>query len=230
MGAGAIWVTRAQPGAQATARRIAALGRAAVVDPLIEVRPLEAVIDLTGVTALAFTSVNGVAAFARLSPARDLAVFTVGEATARAARAAGFANPASADGDVEALAGLLIQVRPSLVLQAGARAPAADLPALLAAQGIAARTVAVYETLDRAPSPQTLADLDALDAVLVHSPRAARRLAVLLATDPAPRLRALCLSAAVAAPLAAPAAEGLVGVVSVAGRPREAALLDLLAG
>lgn len=229
MGAGAIWITRAQPGADATARRIAALHRVAVIDPLLEVRPLDPVIDLTGVAALAFTSLNGVAGFARLSPVRDLAVFTVGAATAQAARAAGFADPASADGDVEALALKLAQARPGLILHAGALAPAADLPALLAARGITARAVAVYETLDRMPSPQTLARLDDLDAVLLHSPRAARRLAVLLATDPAPRLRALCLSAAVAAPLVGPAAEGRVGAVSVAGRPRESALLDLLA-
>lgn len=230
MGAGAIWVTRAQPGAEATARRIAALGRTAVVDPLLEVRSLDTHIDLTGVTALAFTSVNGVAAFARLSPARDLAVFTVGAATAQAARAAGFADPASADGDVAALAGLLIQARPRLVLQAGALTPAADLPALLAAEGVAARAVAVYETLDRPPSSRTLADLDEMDAVLVHSPRAARCLATLLAANSAPGLRALCLSTAVAAPLAGPAAEGRVGAVCVAAQPHESALLALLQG
>lgn len=230
MGAGAIWITRAQPGADATARRIAERGRLAVVDPLLEVGPLEAEIDLTGVTALAFTSINGVEAFARLTPVRDLAVFTVGEATARAARAAGFADPASADGDVEALARLLIQARPGLVLQAGALAPAADLPALLAAQGIAARAVAVYETLDRLPSLQTLAALDALDAVLVHSPRAAQGLATLLVATPAPRLRALCLSPAVALPLASRVAEGRIGTVAVASRPRESALLALLGG
>jgi uroporphyrinogen-III synthase len=52
------------------------------------------------------------------------------------------------------------------------------------------------------PAPETLARLAELDAVLLHSPRAARALAAVLAVSPAPNLRALCLSPAVAEPLA----------------------------
>jgi len=104
---GAIWITRARPGAEVTARRVEALGFTALVDPLLEIRFLEPTVDLAGIAALAFTSANGVEAFARLSAARDLPVFAVGEATARAARSMGFAEPVSADGDVEALAALI---------------------------------------------------------------------------------------------------------------------------
>ncbi|HET6969964.1 MAG TPA: uroporphyrinogen-III synthase, partial [Phenylobacterium sp.] len=100
-----IWITRAQPGADATAERVRAMGHDAVVAPLLAVRPLlDVPVDLRGVAALAFTSANGVRAFADVSGERNLKVFALGAATAQAARAAGFKSVLSADGDVEALA------------------------------------------------------------------------------------------------------------------------------
>ena len=60
-----VWVTRAQPQAEATAARLRAMGLEAVVAPVLETRPIVgARIELTGVDALAFTSAAGVAAFA----------------------------------------------------------------------------------------------------------------------------------------------------------------------
>jgi len=226
---GTVWITRAQPGASATARRVETLGFTALIDPLLEIAALLPDIDLAGVEALAFTSANGVEAFAALCPARHLPVFTVGDSTARAARAAGFADSHSADGDVEALADLLARARPGDLLCPGAAEPAADLPALLAARGLSARSVAVYAARERAPSPETLALLPDLTAVLLHSPRAARALAEVLETSPATRLRALCLSPAVAAVFDGGVALGRVGAVAFASRPRETDLLDLLA-
>jgi uroporphyrinogen-III synthase len=230
-GARRIWVTRASPGAEATAARLAAMGLAPLVDPLLEVRDLSPAIGLDGVAALAFTSVNGVAAFARLHAGRDRPVFAVGDRTARAAREAGFMAVASADGDVEALAALILREAARLggaVLHPSALEPAGDLVSRLAAVGVGARRLAVYETVDRDPSPATLAGLDGLEAVLLHSPRAARSLARWLAERPAPRLRALCLSAAVARPLGTLAQAGGVGCVTSAPHPDETALLDLL--
>jgi len=227
-GGGTVWITRAQPGAEATARRLKALGYTALVDPLLEIRDLTPTVDLTGVAALAFTSANGVEAFAKLTPVRDLPVFAVGEATAQAARAAGFAQAFSADGDVEALAQLLAEARPGLVLCVGAREPAADLPTLLASAAIPARSLAVYAAEDRAPEPETVARLPMLYAVLLHSPRAARALAAILETAAAPTLSALCLSPSVAEPLAAALRNSALASVAFAPRPRESALLDLL--
>jgi len=225
---GTVWITRARPGAEATARRVEALGFAALVDPLLEIRFLEPVVDLAGIGALAFTSANGVEAFARLTTARDLPVFAVGDATARAAQAAGLAEPLSADGDVEALAALIARSRPGPVLSVGASEPAADLPALLAQAGIAARALAVYAAIDRLPAAETLAQLAGFEAVLLQSPRAARGLAALLDQAPAPALHALCLSPAVAEPLLAAQRLGRLGSVAFAPRPRESALLELL--
>lgn len=226
-----IWVTRASPGAEATATRLEALGLTPLVDPLLAVRDLPAKIDLAGVAALAFTSANGVAAFARACPDRTRRVFAVGDRTAAAARAAGFARVASADGDVEALAALVVAAAASLdgsVLHPGAREPAGDLLSPLIAAGLTARRLALYETVTRDPASSTLARLDTLEAVLLHSPRAARKLSEVLANHPASRLKALCLSAAVAAPLAASVRSGALASVAFAPRPAETALLDLL--
>ena len=137
----------------------------------------------------------------------------------------GFAQVASADGDVDDLARLIVAAAPGPILWTGAREPAGDLVATLNEAGVAARGVAVYETVERAPSDTILALMDRPLTVLLHSPRAARRLAEILRRRPAPALRALCLSKAVAAPL-----EALVepGSVACAPRPDETTLLSLL--
>ena len=226
-----VWITRARPGAEATAARLSALGFFPLIDPLLQVRDLPWMADLAGVGALAFTSRNGVAAFARASAERGLPVFTVGAATADLAAEVGFPRIESAEGDVAALAALIAARRDvfdSAVLHPAAAEPAGDLASPLAHAGIEARTIAVYESVVRAPSVETLAALADLHAVLLHSPKAARALAALLADHPAPNLRALCLSPAVAAPLAGLSADGRLGPVAAAPRPRETALFELL--
>jgi uroporphyrinogen-III synthase len=216
-----IWVTRTQPQADATALRLAEMGLAPVVAPVLIARAVPADIDLAHIAALAFTSAAGVRAFAEASPSRGLPVLAVGGATAEAARAAGFAHVLASKGDVEALADLIAAARPSLVLAPTAREPAADLPALLAARGVAARSVVVYETV---PTGSVVpADID---SVLVHSPRAARIVADLISTDMAATLSAYAISEAAAGPLhALPLAH-----LAVAPFPDEASLLHLLQG
>jgi uroporphyrinogen-III synthase len=222
-----VWVTRAQPGAAATAERLRTLGYEPLVAPLLEVRALgETPIDLTGVAALAFTSANGLAALAVRSAERRIPVFAVGGATAEAARAAGFGSVVSAEGDVAALARVIAGRAPFAgeILHPGAAEPAGDLIGALAGLGVAARALAVYETAPRPPDEATAARVGDLAAVLLHSPKAARALAEHLARKPAPKLAALCLSEAVAAPLRG----GALAAVSVAAEPTEAALLALL--
>lgn len=223
-----IWITRAQPGADATAQRVRALGHEAVVAPLLAVRTLPDVsIDLAGVVALAFTSANGVRAFVDASGERGLRVFAVGSATAAAAKAAGFRSVLSADGDVDALAEGIAARRNELkgvVLNPGAAEPAGDLVGALEAHGLQARRLVLYET---APVELDGAGLQALarsDAVLLHSPRAAEVLASVLKAHPAPQLRVLGLSRAVVKPLARiPVAERAYPPM-----PIEGALLNLI--
>jgi uroporphyrinogen-III synthase len=214
-------VTRTQPQADATAARLAAMGHAPVVAPALISRPVPADIDLAGVGALAFTSAAGAQAFADASSARGLPVFAVGEATAGSARARGFAHVLASKGDARALADVIAAARPSLVLAATAREPAADLPALLAALGVKARGVIVYETI-----PTQAAVPADIDTVLIHSPRAARIVAGLIAPDLAATLTAFAISEAAAAPLRALPFARIV----IAPNPDEASLLHLLDG
>jgi uroporphyrinogen-III synthase len=223
-----IWITRAQPGADATAERVRALGHEPIVAPLLAVKPVrDAEINLAGVAALAFTSANGVRAFADLSGERSLRVFAVGAATAQAARAAGFKLVLSADGDVDALAEGIGQRRFELrgaVLHPGAAEQAGDLVAALQRQGVEARGLVLYETTPVKLAADAATQLVRADAVLLHSPKAARVLAGVLKAHPAPQLRALGLSKAVVKPLS----RAKVGPRTFPSMPLEAALLNLI--
>jgi len=223
-----IWITRAQPGAEATAERVRAMGHDALVSPLLTVRDLDEVtVDLSDVAALAFTSANGVRAFAGRSGDRALRVFAVGAATAQAARQAGFRSVLSADGDVDALATGIAARRAELkgaVLHAGAAELAGDLTAALETLGVPARRLVLYETVPALPSEAEARSLLRADAVLLHSPRATQVLARLLRATPAPQLRALGLSAAVVRPLA----RIKLAAKAYPPYPLEAALLQLI--
>lgn len=223
-----IWITRAQPGADTTAERVRALGHDPVVAPLLTVHALSDVeIGLNGVVALAFTSANGVRAFADSSGERSLRVFAVGAATALAARSVGFKSVLSADGDVLALAEGIAARRGELrgaVLHPGAAEPAGDLCGVLASQGVEARSLILYETIPALPDEAAAPELARCDAVLLHSPRAAKALARYLKAHPAPTLRALGLSKAVLSPLSrTPLAQRAFPPM-----PLEAALLNLI--
>ncbi len=223
-----IWITRAQPGADVTAERVRALGHEAIVAPLLAVKALKDVdVDLTGVAALAFTSANGVRAFADLSGERNLRVFAVGAATAQAARSAGFRLVLSADGDVAALAEGISKRRGELrgaVLHPGAADPAGDLIGALAAEGVPARQLILYETTPVTLGAERAGELVQADAVLLHSPKAAKVLAAVLKAHPAPNLRALGLSKAVVKPLV----RSKVGAKAFPPMPLEGALLNLI--
>jgi uroporphyrinogen-III synthase len=226
---GVVWVTRARPGADATAARLSDLNIEAVVEPLLEVRPTpDLAIDLTNVSAIAFTSANAVAAFAARSPERAIRVFAVGDATAAAAQAQRFSHVLSARGDVAALASALAARRrelPGVVLYPAAAEPAQDLAAALDAVGLQTRQLTLYETVARAPSEALVERLPEIAGVLLHSAKAAKALAAFLKSHPAPGLSAFCLSRQIARSLSR---AGLAAVAS-AEAPNEAALLALLA-
>ena len=179
------------------------------IEPISQAAP-----DLTGVAALAFTSRNGVDAFAALSGARALPVFAVGDATAEAARAAGFASVRSAGGALADLARLLTAEAPGRVLAPGALEPSGDLPALLAGR-VGVHVLPVYRAVE------TGAAAPVFEAVLVHSPRAARALAAL---GPFTGQVAVAISDAAADPVTRAAALE----IRIATRPDEAALFEAL--
>ncbi len=194
------------------------MGFEPVVAPLLATRPIpQAAPDLGGIAALAFTSANGVAAFAALTPDRSRPVFTVGDATAEAARAAGFDRVRSAGGDVDRLAGLLLDQGPGFgpLLVPGALKPAGDLPALLRGR-IGATALPVYEAVETGAAPP-----EAFDVVLIHSARAARALNAL---GPFAGQTAVAVSAAAAAPLG----DCIDLEIRIAPTPDETALLAAL--
>ncbi|MCH8237203.1 MAG: uroporphyrinogen-III synthase [Proteobacteria bacterium] len=164
--------------------------------------------DLSGVQAVLITSANGIRAFSRRQGDRGIAVFTVGEASARAARGLGFENVTSAAGDVDALAAAveaaLDPAAGALVHVAGTRV-AGDLAGALEAVGFEVRREVLYEgSAARELSPQTREALAAggLDGVVLFSPRTAAVLVSLMSdaglSDAGRGLVAYCLSQAVA--------------------------------
>lgn len=214
-----VWITRVQPGADRTAERLSVLGLTPVVAPVLILRSLDVRPDLTGIQALAFTSRNAVKTFAERAPIPPLPVFAVGDATAASARKAGFADVRSAGGDIHALAALIRAEGAGLkILHPCAAEPAGDLAALV---GDAAQvaTVAVYEALETGAAPP-----EAWDAVLIHSPRAARALVATVAPEAASGRIAVTLSPAAAAPLTPLG----FAEIRVAKAPTEASLLAAL--
>jgi uroporphyrinogen-III synthase len=224
-----VWITRAEPGASETAERVVAHGHTAVVAPLLALERLpNPQMDLHDVRAIAFTSANGVRAFAAASPERDFRIFCVGAATAAEAKAAGFRSVLAGDGDVAALAGRIaarqLELRGGVVLHPGAAHPAGDLVGVLAKAGIQARGLPLYDSRPAPLEPEFIDRLGQIEVVLLHSPKGAKVLAKLLRKHPAPHLRALCLSPAVARPLSRIELKER----TAAPIPFEAALLNLI--
>ncbi|MBX9576472.1 MAG: uroporphyrinogen-III synthase [Caulobacteraceae bacterium] len=209
-----VWVTRAQPGADRTARAVADLGHDPIVAPVLEVHDLPVAMQPPPDT-LAFTSANAVAAWGRLTPDRSARVFAVGDATATAVREAGFGDVRSAAGDGAALADLIAQAASAPVLWPRGADIAFDLEAALSGR-VPVRSLPVYETRPTTPPPRP--DFDAL---LIQSPRAARLIAETLSAEAARGRLALALSAAAARPLS-----GLpFATIHIAAHPDEAHLL-----
>jgi uroporphyrinogen-III synthase len=162
-----------------------------------------------------------------------LPLFAVGERSAEAARSTGFTAVTSAGGSVRDLVRLLRQRKadagaPLLYLAGEDRA--ADLIGELAAVGVAAEMRVVYRVATVPFPDELVAALEAGDvqAVLHFSRRSAenyvsgaREAGI---TDQALAVRHYCLSAQVAEPVAAAGAKR----VTVAPRPEEAALIELL--
>jgi uroporphyrinogen-III synthase len=227
-------VTRPLPQGEALAQRLRAAGHEALICPLLTVEWLDADLSLDGVAALVFTSANGVAAFARLQETRGLPVFCVGDATARAAREAGFSEVESAEGNAQDLADLIRARWPREgggLLHISGEDQAFDLTGDLSRRGFDARRAVLYRTLAVEQLPgdvRTALDSGAMDGMLFLSPRTAASFVSLCERqglgERCRTLAAYCLSEAVAE-----AAGGLPwGTVRIAARPTQSSLLDLL--
>jgi uroporphyrinogen-III synthase len=232
-------VTRPLGDAAPLVRALADRGIEAILAPLLAIAPLadteRRLTDaLIGAQALLFTSANGARLFAASSPRRELPVFAVGDASAAAARIAGFRAVTSAGGDVSDLAHLVaakLAPQHGALVHAAGSVVAGELGAALEAAGFTYRRAVIYDavTADALPPEAAAAMRDgALELALFFSPRTAATFVRLVhAADlarAASAITAIGLSEAVAASLAPLSWQA----VRVAAQPTQGALIAAL--
>lgn len=160
-----ILVVRPQPGADATAARLQALGFEAVVHPLLETRPQLWALPAQAPDAVILSSAAAVRlAGSQAAALNHLPAHAVGEATATAARAAGWGDVKAGPGTMQALLDDLAGGLARRVLHLAG----ADLTPVTVPPSLSLTRVTVY-----AASLQPLPGLPDVAAVLLHSPRTA---------------------------------------------------------
>lgn len=229
-------VTRPEPDAERTAAGLRARGHIVLVAPLLRIETVEnAEIGPGPFAAILVTSANAapaIVAHRRFAQLRALPVFAVGDRSAEAMRALGFADVTSANGDVGNLAALAAERfkrGASLLYLAGADR-AGDLAAALAGR-LALRTIVVYRAVAAASLPPAVvaAVTDGLEGVLHFSRRSAEAY-INAASASGLEESALkepvhfCMSAQVAEPLQQTGAAD----IRIASEPTEAAVTLLI--
>lgn len=194
-----------------------------VTAPIMEIALFDVPIPLDDVGGLVFTSENGVAGFAKVSPRRDLPAYCVGDRTAQAARTAGL-DARSAHGTAEDLvADILADPPGGSILHLRGEHARGDICGALAAKGLPAAERVVYaQTALPLPGAVLAAVAQAPVTLLpLFSPRSAVLVSYQLAGRAA-RLALVTMSPAVTAAWAGPAPLAL----QEAERPDAAAMLD----
>lgn len=229
-----VLLTRPEPAASQTAERLKTLGHDSLIDSMLRIAPTRTPLPEGGFDAVAFTSVNGVRAFAAhpdFARFSALPAFAVGSRTAREARIKGFAKVTDCAGDASALAGRLAADlgEGARVLNPAGEDRAADLAELLAGPGLKVELAIVYAAVPAdALSEEARAALaqGTVAAALHLSHRTVQTLLHCVAAaglqERFAEVRQLCLSAQVAAPF------GARDKVEIAAEPNEDALLALL--
>ncbi len=227
-----VLITRPRDDAGRLAEALRPMGIEPLLEPLFRIdHPGGPKLDLDGVQALLVTSANGVRAFAARDDRRDLTVYAVGDASARAAAEVGFADVESASGDVEDLARLVrrrLDPAQGAVFHAAGTRVAGDLAGMVEEAGFTYRRAVLYEA--RAADGFSAATVQALkagtvDGALFFSPRTATCFVDLVRKSglagACERIIAFCLSPAVAGK-----ANALTWrEICVAAQPDQAALL-----
>ena len=202
-------VTRPREDAEEIAGTLRERGIEPVIEPMLSiVRVKNPQIDLTDVQAILFTSANGVRAFAAASKERTLPAFTVGDATAAAARAAGFRSVEAAGGDVTSLAVLVcdrLDPEKGALFHAAGSVTAGDLAGSLGREGFTVKRAVLYEAVAAAgisPASAALIRQSGVNMALFFSPRTAATFVTLMRKagldDACRSMVAFCLSPSVA--------------------------------
>ncbi|MBZ9989765.1 uroporphyrinogen-III synthase [Mesorhizobium sp. BH1-1-5] len=229
-----VLVTRPEPGASRTARRLEALGFQPILLPLTETSALPVETTVGDAVAVAVTSANAVrhAPGALIAALARLPCHAVGKRTAQACRAAGFSSVAQGPGDAEALAdGIANGLAGKAIVYLCGHVRFPLFERRLAAAGVHVQAIETYDTtaIDHGDA-DVVARLSGrpVYAALLYSAKASAALVSLIAR---PALRQLfekteflALSARVAEPLQGIARQ----TIRIAPQPEEDALLALL--
>ncbi|ODA92015.1 uroporphyrinogen III synthase [Mesorhizobium sp. SEMIA 3007] len=229
-----VLVTRPEPGASRTARRLQETGFQPVVLPLTETVALPADTGFVTGDAVAVTSANAVRHASRevIASLAALPCHAVGARTAEAARTMGFSSVIEGSGDAEALADAIAAALPGkAITYLCGRVRFPMFEQRLEAAGVRVRAVETYDTLPVPYSDETILALlsgQSVDAVLLYSAKAAVAMQA-LSKRPAlqeafEKIQVFALSARIAAAFG----DGAGKTIHIAARPDEEALLALL--
>ncbi|MFH1158780.1 MAG: uroporphyrinogen-III synthase [Pseudomonadota bacterium] len=234
-----VLITRPQPVADEFAERLRREGFYAYLAPMTEYVEIDAPPpeDMGSYQALIFTSAQAAQIFSGRPSVRLLPVLAVGDATAAAARKAGFTTVYSAKGDGGDMAGLIESVASALalkkVLHPCGEDMADDIGPDVSGRGVKVVRMPVYKArfLNRLPEDVAQAlQRGVVDVVTVFSARAAENLVKMLQQDDmrgvSAKLEAVCISRRAAA--------GLRGIpwraIRVARHPATEEMVEILKG
>jgi uroporphyrinogen-III synthase len=233
-----VLVTRPEPGASETARRLEALGFLPLKLPLHEIRPLPVNSNAipVGVAAVAVTSANAVhhATGALLERLSNLPCFAVGEATATVAQAAGFSNVIEGAGDADAMGETIIAWRPAgpvIYLCGRVRRPLFEQR--LADAGVTVISVETYDTVEIVRTTEAISHLIGIkpvDYALLYSANAAEATLEAMEQSELRDLFKNTIFACISTRIAGVVGGKTSGKILVAGEPNETSLLSLLQG
>jgi len=233
-------VTRPQDDAGPLCELLHGLGHETAAMPLLGIAPIDGVTLPAGPwQAVLVTSANSVRAAQQLGfidALADTPVMAVGDASAEAARAAGFSQVSSASGDLASLAALVrerLEPGAGTLLYLSGVVVSGDLKALLQQDGFSVDRAAIYRAEPVEALSAEIADglkQGRFEGVLLYSPRSAAVWSDLVARAglavQAARLDYFCLSQAVADKLAPDQVRA--GRIRVASDVTQAALIDLI--
>ena len=229
-----VLITRPREQSERLAKRISRLGHEPILAPMLRILPHSGSVTLpVDSAALLFTSAHGVQVFASSHPERSTPAYTVGDATAAAARAAGFRIVESAGGNANSLLCLIrdrVPAQSGTLIHVRGRDVAADVAEALRQSGYCVHERIIYSAAPARCLPAAAVRAirsGRLGAALFFSARSAGTFADMLSSEDRAALcsaRAIAISQGVAAALAS------IGfcVVETAVVPSEDAMIACL--
>ena len=229
-----VLVTRPQPVADEFAEMLRHEGFYVYLAPMTEYVEIDAdPKDLESYQALIFTSAQAALIFSKRSTVRRLPVLAVGDATAAAARKAGFTTVYSAKGDVGDIVNLIKSVTSALKLKKILHPCGEDITNDISELGVEVVRMPVYKAHFLESLPDNVVQVlqrGAVDIVTVFSTRTAKNLVKMLQKKNmrgvSKKLEAVCISRRVATEL-----RGIQWkAIRIASNPETKDMLDIIKG